>query len=139
MLARSVGEALVDEMLRGRMPAAALTDGDLLGLRSQSKDRLRHERIVEDDISFGQEARGARIDQQVPAREIHLVSEHERNGIARHGLLRAGALYGDLSNMRAARSGQSQDLIAHRHCAGLDAAEVAARTVTLRPRGELHR
>ena len=53
MLPGGVGQALVDEVLRGRVPAAALADRDLLGARREREDRLRDERVMEHDLGLG--------------------------------------------------------------------------------------
>ena len=50
VLARGVDELLVDERLRGRMPAAALADLYELAFDSKRKNLLRHQRVVENDV-----------------------------------------------------------------------------------------
>ena len=55
-VARRIDEALVDELLRGRMLAAALADGELLRARGE-RDRVRmHERVVEHDVGLLEQA-----------------------------------------------------------------------------------
>ena len=55
----SVDEPLVDELLRGRLPAAALADGDLHGARRESERIRMHQSIVKDDVGALEQLRRA--------------------------------------------------------------------------------
>src|SRR5581483_875943 len=56
MPARRVHEALVDEALRGGVPAAALADQDLFRARRKREGVRMDERIVEDNVRVAQDA-----------------------------------------------------------------------------------
>ena len=90
VLARRVDEALVDEALRGGMPAAALADREPLGAPGE-RERVRvHQRVVEHDVGPREEPRRAQREEvgrtRAGADEIHLAgtrrSHHARASAA---------------------------------------------------------
>ena len=70
-----VDEALVDELLRSGVPAAALAHGDLLRARGKCDGVRMDERVVEHDVGGGEQPRGAQRQQVGRARacadEVH--------------------------------------------------------------------
>ncbi len=59
MALRRVDEPLADEALCGRVPAAALADGDDLGARGERERFGVHERVVEHDVRAREHLRRA--------------------------------------------------------------------------------
>ena len=57
--ARGVQQALVDEVLRGRMAPAALAHGDFLRARREGQDLAADQRVVEHTVRLGQQPGGA--------------------------------------------------------------------------------
>ena len=52
---RRVGEALVDEVLRRRMPAATLADGDLFGAERERQRLRMNQSVVENDVGLAEQ------------------------------------------------------------------------------------